>query len=150
MSMLLYDSLIIKHDTIPEGYVFEYGCEIKFYKNLFNYDSNNINQAVALRDAKFAEELAARAKTRRETAVRYSELSKKHFNPNRDIAREIIKINISVKYSATRFFRIEYFCVTTTGHMLRVSLWVPEKESLYYEALLDHIVSTIAIPAVER
>ena len=130
------------HYTEQNGYYdYSFGGQISYHSKYF--DTSNSLNVLQLREEKYSEFNLKRKIFCNTKLNNYREILRKTFNPNNQMMRGLSKYSFT--FEDEKFFGLQYFCITTSGKLIEIILWVPYNNYFYYEQLLNYIYESLTI-----
>ena len=125
-------------------YFYDFGGQITYHPRYFEADLTDSAATFLLRYNKFLDYADKRKTFCDSFFINYRETMRKNFNSNQQMDRNLIKYTYYSK-DGNKYFGVEYFCITTSGKLINIRLWLPEENSFHYELLLDYIHESLDI-----
>jgi hypothetical protein len=128
-------------DEKGERYVYDFGGRI-LVQRYFWKPSDPAN-ALVERENRFAQYQNEYRQSMMKNVAGYSEIMRKRFNPNDDIARDLVKFHWDDTTNNKQYYQVDYNIITTDGMFITLCLWCPYDQMFSNERLLDYLQESL-------
>jgi len=144
VDIIIFFDTNFNYSQNDEFYNYDFGGQLLYYPKYFETNLLDTDAIFNLRLEKYTEYLDKQKIFCQTKLKNYNLMLRKTFNPNLISMRHLSKHSF-YSQDDIKLFEIEYFCITTTGKLIILTLWMPFDNYFQYELLFDYIYESLKI-----